>query len=155
MSPLALWGRHPNLSLGPILGLSRSHFLSEGVPSRFSICFVLQRFGPISGKRNAHTPRHKTNTCRKNFLRNYFCANACGACILVRISALNERALRNIEFRKIKLRYSSLMYLAQAPIQPESAMSAMPGCFPTMNGPKPSLGRTRMKTSSLLLRKHV
>ena len=42
-----LWGCHPDPCLGPIPGLSRSHPGSEGVPSRFAMCFVLQRFGPI------------------------------------------------------------------------------------------------------------
>ena len=42
-----LWGCHPDPRLGPILGPSRSHPGSEGVPSRFAMCFVLQYFGPI------------------------------------------------------------------------------------------------------------
>ena len=46
-----LWECHPDPRLGPILGLSRSHPASEGVPSRFAMCFALQRFGPIQVRR--------------------------------------------------------------------------------------------------------
>ena len=45
--PDKFWGCHPDPRLGPILGLSRSHPASEGVPSRFTTCFVFQHFGPI------------------------------------------------------------------------------------------------------------
>ena len=40
-------GCHPDPRLGLILGPSRSRPGSEGVPSRFTMCFVLQHFGPI------------------------------------------------------------------------------------------------------------
>ena len=36
-----------HLPLGPILGPSKSHPGSKGVPSRLAMCFVLQHFGPI------------------------------------------------------------------------------------------------------------
>ena len=42
-----LWVCHPDPRLGPIPGPSRSHPGSEGVPSRFAMCFVFQHFGPI------------------------------------------------------------------------------------------------------------
>ena len=42
-----LWRCHPDPRLGPILGPSRSHPGSEGVPSRFTMCFFLQYFDPI------------------------------------------------------------------------------------------------------------
>ena len=42
-----LWGCHPDPRLGPIFGPSRPRPGSEGVPSRFAMCLVLQHFGPI------------------------------------------------------------------------------------------------------------
>ena len=45
--------------------------------------------------------------------------NSQGRECLVRVCALNERALKNIEFIKIKLRYSSLMYLSRTKNQPK------------------------------------
>ena len=73
--------------------------------------------------------------------------------MLVRLSALNETALRNIEIYKINLRCSSLMCLVLTPLQPKPAISAMAGCCPAMDLPKPSVGRTGMKTSRLFLLK--
>ena len=51
-----LWGCDPDPRLGPILGQSRSHPGSEGVPSRFAMCFVLQHFGPIQVPRWGPSP---------------------------------------------------------------------------------------------------
>ena len=42
------WGCPPDPRLGPILGPSSSHPGSEGVPSRFAMCFVFQHFVPRS-----------------------------------------------------------------------------------------------------------
>ena len=39
----------------------------------------------------------------------------------------------------------------QATIQPNPVISAMPGCCPAMDWPKPSLGKTGMKTSHMFL----
>ena len=46
------------------------------------------------------------------------------------------------------------MCLVKVLIQPKPAISAMPGCCPAMDWPKPSLGRTGTKTSRLFLCKH-
>ena len=51
-----LWGCHPDLRLGPILGPSRSHPGSQVVPFRFAMCFVLQSFGSIQVPRWGATP---------------------------------------------------------------------------------------------------
>ena len=43
----AVWGCHLDPRLNPILGPSKSHPGSEEVLSRFAMCFVWQRLGPI------------------------------------------------------------------------------------------------------------
>ena len=63
-----LWGCHPDPRLGPILGPSRSHPGSEGVPSRFAMCFVLQRFGPIQVPRWGPSRPVLVPSCSRAFL---------------------------------------------------------------------------------------
>ena len=63
-----LWGYHPDPRLGPILGPSRSHPKSEGVPSRFAMCFVLQRFGPIQVPRWGPSRPVLVPSCSRAFL---------------------------------------------------------------------------------------
>ena len=78
-----LWGCHPDRRLGSILGPSMSHPGSEGVPSRFAMCFVLQHFGPIQiprfeEERRCNTRGGKTSeslseeNCPLEALRGYF-----------------------------------------------------------------------------------
>ena len=63
-----LWGCHPDPRLGPILGPSRSHPWSEGVPSKLAICFVLQRFGPIQVPRWGPSRPLLVPSCSRAFL---------------------------------------------------------------------------------------
>ena len=70
----------------------------------------------------------------------------------VRVSALNERAVRNIEFGKIKLRCSSLMYLVKAPIQPKPSQCCKAG-LSCHRLAQTCTWKDRTKTSRLFLRK--
>ena len=63
-----LWGRHPDPRLGPILGPFRSHPGSEGVPSRFAMCFVLQCFEPIQVPRWGPSRPVLVLSCSRAFL---------------------------------------------------------------------------------------
>ena len=73
---------------------------------------------------------------------------------LVRVSALNEIAFRNIEFKNsVEIFFFDVPCAGTYSARISNFCHA--GFFATMNGPKPSLGRTGMITSSsLLLRKH-
>ena len=63
-----LWGCHPDPRLGPVLGPSRSHPGSEGVPSRFAMCFVFQHFGPIQVPRWGPSRPVLVPSCSRAFL---------------------------------------------------------------------------------------
>ena len=63
-----LWGCHPDPRLGPVLGPSRSHPGSEGVPSRFAMCNVFQHFGPIQVPRWGPCRPVLVPSCSRAFL---------------------------------------------------------------------------------------
>ena len=62
------WGCHPDPRLGPVLGPSRSHSGSEGVPSRFAMCFDFQHFRPIQVPRWGPSPPVLVPSCSRAFL---------------------------------------------------------------------------------------
>ena len=62
------WGCHPDPRLGPVLGPSRSHPGSEGVPSRFAMCFVFHHFGPIQVPRWGPSRPVLVPSCSRAFL---------------------------------------------------------------------------------------
>ena len=63
-----LWGCHPDPRLGPVLGPSRFYPGSEGVPSRFAMCFVFQHFGPIQVPRWGPSRPILVPSCSRAFL---------------------------------------------------------------------------------------